>query len=139
MNEILVALDGSKNSKRGLAKAIQMAKDNQSKIIGLHIIEMPLSYFVHKSKITIKQDMIKESKKLLNDAKQKCKRAGINFESKSIPGGDAGYDIVKFAKKQKVATIVIGARGLNPVKEIFLGSVANYVLHKSKIPVLVVK
>jgi nucleotide-binding universal stress UspA family protein len=34
---------------------------------------------------------------------------------------------------------VIGSRGMGAVKEIFLGSVSNYVLHKSKKPVLIVK
>jgi nucleotide-binding universal stress UspA family protein len=35
--------------------------------------------------------------------------------------------------------IVIGARGRSRAKEIFLGSVSNYVVHKSKLPVLIVK
>jgi len=35
--------------------------------------------------------------------------------------------------------IVIGSRGMGSAKEIFLGSVSNYVLHKSKKPVLIVK
>jgi len=35
--------------------------------------------------------------------------------------------------------IVIGSRGQSGLKEIFLGSVANAVVHKSKIPVLVIK
>jgi nucleotide-binding universal stress UspA family protein len=33
----------------------------------------------------------------------------------------------------------MGARGLGAIKEAFLGSVSNYVLHKSKVPVLIVK
>jgi len=51
------------------------------------------------------------------------------------------YIIVKFAhtKKNKFDLIVIGSRGMGSAKEIFLGSTSNYVLHKSKIPVLIVK
>ena len=33
----------------------------------------------------------------------------------------------------------MGSRGLNPIKRMILGSVANAVVNKSKIPVLVVK
>ncbi len=87
----------------------------------------------------IKNDMAKSSKRILENAKTRCFKAGITFESKIIPGGDIGYDIVKFSKKCKADVIVIGARGLNPLKEMFLGSVSNHVLHKSKIPVLIVK
>jgi nucleotide-binding universal stress UspA family protein len=60
------------------------------------------------------------------------------FEQK-IVFGDAGYTIVKFAKEKKFDIIVIGARGISTLKEVFFGSVSNYVLHKSALPVLVVK
>lgn len=139
MKKILVALDGSKNSLRGLSKAMDIAREEHSKIIGLNIVELPLSDFVKKPKITIKEEILKSSKKIMEIAKRKCSKAGIDFEFKIIPGGDAAYDIVKFAKKYEVNIIVVGARGLNPVKDMFLGSVSNYVLHKSKIPVLIVK
>lgn len=139
MTKILVALDGSKNSIRGLEKAIEIARADKSKIIGVNIIELPLSYFITRPKREIKDNISKKSKTIMEQAKKKCSDAGVEFESKIIPGGDTGYDIVKYAKKQKVGTIVIGARGLNPVKEMFLGSVSNYVLHKSKLPVMIVK
>jgi nucleotide-binding universal stress UspA family protein len=35
--------------------------------------------------------------------------------------------------------IIIGSRGPDPEIEMFLGSVANYVVNKSKVPVTVVK
>lgn len=139
MKRILVALDGSQNSFRGLAKAIEIAKQDQSKIIGLNILELPQSYFVTRPKTQMKAVLAKTSKNILEDAKRKCTKAGVDYESKIIPGGDIGYDIVNYSKKHKIHTIVIGARGLNPLKEMVLGSVSNYVMHKSKIPVLVVK
>ena len=73
-------------------------------------------------------------------ARSKCAKKGIIFNGK-ILGGDPPFDIVKFAhnKRNKVSMIVIGARGRGTLKGIFLGSVSNYVIHKSKIPVLVVK
>ncbi|MCV0372631.1 MAG: universal stress protein [Nitrosarchaeum sp.] len=139
MRKILVALDGSKNATRGLEKAIDIAKENQSRIVGLNIVQVPTSYFISKSKMEMQENMIKASKKIIEDADRKCRASGVSFESKIIPGGDPGYDIVKFSKKSNSDMIVVGARGLNPLKEIFLGSVSNYVLHKSKIPVLIVK
>jgi len=139
MKKILVALDGSKNSSRGLVKAIEIAKEDNAKIIGLNVVSVPMSYFLSRPKMELKEDMIKSSKKILTESGRKCKSAGVDFESKVIPGGDPGYDIVKFSNKIKADMIVVGARGLNPLKEMFLGSVSNYVLHKSKIPVLIVK
>ena len=139
MKKIVVALDGSNNSIRGLTKAMEIAKEYNAKIICLNVVEVPMSYFLTRPKLEIRNEMVKSSKKILDSAKAKCAKAGIDCETKIIPGGDPGFDIVKFTKKQKAGMIVVGSRGLNPLKEMFLGSVSNYVLHKSKVPVLIVK
>ncbi|MDH5659092.1 MAG: universal stress protein [Nitrosopumilus sp.] len=77
---------------------------------------------------------------MLEDAKVRAAQKGIQLVGKAI-AGDPGYDIARFANnsKNKIDLIVIGARGLGSAKEIFLGSVSNYVLHKAKKPVLIVK
>jgi nucleotide-binding universal stress UspA family protein len=59
--------------------------------------------------------------------------------NKKIDFGDPAYMIVKFAKSLNYDIIVIGARGQSGIKDIFLGSVSNYVLHKSSAPVVIVK
>ena len=81
-----------------------------------------------------------EVKKLLEDAKIRAAQKGIQLTGKAI-SGDPGYDIARFANnsKNRIDLIVIGARGRGSAKEIFLGSVSNYVLHKSKKPILIVK
>ena len=54
--------------------------------------------------------------------------------------GEAGYKIVKIAQiKDKFDMIVIGSRGRSAAKEMFFGSVSNYVIHAAKIPVVIVK
>jgi len=60
--------------------------------------------------------------------------------NEKIVKGEIGYNIVKLAQgKNKFSMIVIGSRGRSPTKEMFFGSVSNYVVHTSKVPVLVVK
>ncbi len=53
--------------------------------------------------------------------------------------GDAGHEIVEYANTHDIDLIVVGARGLSTFKKIFLGSVSNYVMQKSKIAVMIVK
>jgi len=137
--KILVPLDGSKNSLRGLDMAIHLARQSQGTIIALAVKSVPGVYAIHPLGFLDFNSMT-EVKKLLADAKLRAAKKGIMLTGKAI-AGDPGYDIARFANnlKNRIDLVVIGARGRSAAKEIFLGSVSNYVLHKSKKPVLVVK
>ncbi len=137
--KILVPLDGSKNSIRGLDMAIHLARRSQGTITALAVKTVPGIYAIHPLGF-LDFNSMKEVKKLLADAKLRAAKKGIQLTGKAI-AGDPGYDIARFANNSKngIDLIVVGARGRGSAKEIFLGSVSNYVLHKSKKPVLVVK
>ncbi|HSG83892.1 MAG: universal stress protein [Nitrosopumilus sp.] len=137
--KILVPLDGSKNSLRGLDMAIHLARQSQGTITALSVKTVPGVYALHPLGF-LDFNSMSEVKKILADAKLRAAKKGIQLTGKAI-AGDPGYDIARFANnsKNKIDLIVVGARGRGSAKEIFLGSVSNYVLHKSKKPVLVVK
>jgi nucleotide-binding universal stress UspA family protein len=50
-----------------------------------------------------------------------------------------GAKIINYVDDKAYDIIVIGSRGMSSIKEVFLGSVSNYVLYKSKVTVLIVK
>ncbi|MCV0391929.1 MAG: universal stress protein [Nitrosopumilus sp.] len=137
--KILVPLDGSKNCLRGLDMAIHIARQSHGVIIGLAVKSVPGIYALHPLGF-LDFNSMKEIKKIIEQAKVKAAKKGIQLTGKVI-AGDPGYDIARFANNSKngIDMIVIGARGRGSAKEFFLGSVSNYVLHKSKKPVLIVK
>ncbi|NND86100.1 MAG: universal stress protein [Nitrosopumilus sp.] len=140
MKKILVPIDGSANSKRGLSKALEIAKKQEASIFALHIVVMSSSIAIGGARRPPKNEAEKKiSKNIIAPAKKKCEQNGISFEFKIVYGADPGYDVVKFANKHGFEMIVMGARGLNSLKKIFLGSASDYVLKKAKIPVLIVK
>ena len=136
-NKILVPLDGSKNSMRGLDKAISIAKASGAEITGFYVFHLP---FAAGIKYTQKMKDAAQDKavKAIGPAMRKTQQAGAKFQYKT-GGGNIGNEIVKYSQKGKYDMIVIGARGLTGAKEKFLGSVSNHVMHKSNVPVLVVK
>ncbi len=137
--KILVPLVGSKNSIRGLDMAILIARQSHGTITALTVKSVPGIYALHPLGFLDLNSMT-EVKKFLNEAKVRAAKKGIQLTAKAL-SGDPGYDIARFAnnKRNGIDLIVIGARGRGAAKEIFLGSVSNYVLHKSKKPILVVK
>jgi nucleotide-binding universal stress UspA family protein len=137
IKKILVPIDGSKNSLRGFDEAIYLARHCHAVIIGLHVLQVPPGIVLNK--IKLESGSLKTVQMLMDAAKTKAGRHGVQFNYKIIKGADPGFDIIRYSKNHKNDLIVIGARGLGAIKEAFLGSVSNYVLHKSKIPVLVVK
>ena len=137
--KILVPLDGSKNSIRGLDMAIHIARQSHGTLVALAVKSVPGIYAIHPLGF-LDFNSMSEVKKFLNEAKTRAAKSGIQLTTKALVG-DPGYDIARFANNRKngIDMVVIGARGRSSAKEIFLGSVSNYVLHKSKKPVLVVK
>lgn len=137
IKKILVPLDGSSNSFRGLDTAIHMARECQATITGLYVagIVKPRT----NDPITpLEKILLEHAQKIMKKAKITAARKGILFFDR-VSYGDDGKRIVEVADKQNFDLIVIGSRGMGSAKELFLGSTSNYVLHKSKKPVLVVK
>ncbi len=137
INKILVPLDGSKNSFRGLDNAISIARACQATITGICILpvypknlaDVVFPYFFHPEI---------DAKNFLADAKKRAYQKGVLFKSKIIWGSPID-EIQEMINSKKFDLIVIGSRGKGSLKELFLGSVSNAIVHKSKIPVMVVK
>lgn len=141
VNKILVPLDGSDNSFRALDTAIFFAKKCDAKIVCLYsVVIIPITEAQMVAPVQFQIEEEKYARKVLEKAKNLAKQNDIEF-SQVINFGNAGYNIVRYVKNKtnKIDLIVIGSRGRGAIKEIFLGSTSNYVLHKSHIPVTVVK
>lgn len=136
--KILVPLDGSKNSQRGLETAIMLARQCGATITGVFSIHAP-PHSEFRGIGSVEKSLNREVRKIMEESKVLAAKNGIVFKEKLMQG-DIGYNIVKLAQgKEKFDMIVIGSRGRSSAKELFFGSVSNYVIHTAKIPVLVVK
>jgi nucleotide-binding universal stress UspA family protein len=137
IKKILVPIDGSKNSMRGLDEAIYLARQCHATITGLYVI--PLTKPVTDSQISyLEKYLLNNASKFMSKAKIRAAQNGIIFDD-DIIYGDEGPKIINYANSKSYDVIVIGSRGMGSIKETFLGSTSNYVLHKAKIPVLIVK
>ncbi|MBO9998426.1 MAG: universal stress protein [Cyanobacteria bacterium SID2] len=70
-----------------------------------------------------------------------CKQAeekGVSVSSES-KFGDPGSWICDIARSWEADLIVLGRRGNRGLKEVFLGSVSNYVLHQASCSVMVIQ
>ena len=132
--KILVPLDGSKNSLKALDTAVHLAGENEASLAVIHVIHS----LSQKSGVAQKLSEEKIPPSFIIQTKKLATKNKIPFSSRVLTG-DPGHAIIEYANTHGIDLIVIGARGVSTFKKIFLGSVSSYVLHKSKIPVMLVK
>ena len=132
----MVPLDGSKNAQRGLKFALNIAKKSGSSVIGLNVCSFPM--VIDTTPITVHKTRQK-SKEIIKQAEATSQKTKVPFTGIIKISKNIGKTIITFAKSEKIDMVVMGSRGPDPVLGLFLGSVANYVVIKSKIPVTIIK
>jgi nucleotide-binding universal stress UspA family protein len=147
--KILVPLDGSERSMHALEKAVQIAKKFNGKITLIHVysVAYPVSVspFVPAPEVSTSTLVLKFAEAarkagagILADGEKKVKAEGIQVQT-LLKEGHTVEEILKTAREGEFDLIVMGARGLSKIKEIFLGSVSHGVTRHAPCPVLVVK
>jgi nucleotide-binding universal stress UspA family protein len=86
----------------------------------------------------IEQEEEKAAAEVLQQAVAVCRDAGVPCVPRSERGAVAAT-IVRVAREQGAAQIIMGTRGLGGVRGLLLGSVATQLLHLVDIPVTLVK
>ena len=134
---ILVPVDGSKNSEDALDKAIELAEACGAKLSFLYVANINQLAINACLTDAILDSVTKAGDVILERAMDKVP-AGVEKEAFSETGSPAVV-ILDFATSNDMDLIVMGSRGLGVVKGVLLGSVSQYIVEQSKCPVLVVK
>ncbi len=79
-----------------------------------------------------------EAETVMKQARQAVEAAGLTASTK-IAWGGASEVIEQVAEDDDVDLIAMGSRGAGQISGLFLGSVSDRVLHRAKVPVLIVR
>ncbi|MGP8124992.1 MAG: universal stress protein [Nitrososphaerales archaeon] len=138
--KILVPIDGSPNSYRGLQYAAEIAKKFDAEITLLHIVEQ-LSYaFAPSGGSVIPAETFIEIEGFAEELLQKRSGELIKQEVRTstlLKKGNPAVEILRASTGFDL--IVMGSQGLSRFKRLLLGSVSNSVVQNSKVPVLIVR
>lgn len=136
--KILVPVDVSNKSDKSFKEALSIAKQYGASVIAFYVL--PFSPVSYRDNMIAQETMFKEAKSRLEKLKDVAQKENISIQTKMCQG-HPGQHIANFAndKKNKIDLVVIGSRDLGGLKEIFLGSVSNFVIHKSKVTTVVIK
>ncbi len=151
---IMIPLDGSEHSNKALEVAIQIGQKFGSKLTLVHVYTVSAQPIIMPEPATLgapgvpvltpaEVNKIAEAARrigngVLTSGEDKAKTAGLEVK-KILIEGHAVQEISRIAKESKFDLIVIGARGISHIREMFLGSVTDGVMHHAVCPVLVIK
>jgi nucleotide-binding universal stress UspA family protein len=146
MLKILIAVDGSEHASRALEAVGQMAAASLALEAVLLCVDPgvlldPL-FSADYTMVTIqklKEEQEKQQDATLADAIRQAKPLGVRVCETVRGYGSISKEILRIASEKKCDQIAMGTRGMGSVGNLMLGSVAQGVIHRSPIPVLLVK
>jgi len=148
--KILICLDGSKAAEKTLVLIPHEAVHFRSKLVLLRVVSLPevlvpvnipgspalpLRTRGAIKRTTEEQD---EATRYLEEKAVPLKDKGLKVEIVVLPGA-VGETILNYAEANGCTLIVIGAHGHGGFRRFTLGSTADYVVHRSTVPVLTIK
>ena len=141
---ILVPVDGSATSLRGLSEAIALAKRERARIFLVHVLD---EFFVMATPETalysdqVIEGLQRDGRRVLDKAEARVRAAGVAVTSvmPETVGARAADEIVRQAKRLDADLIVLGTHGRRGIKRLALGSDAEQVIRSAAVPVLVVR
>jgi nucleotide-binding universal stress UspA family protein len=141
---ILVPLDSSATSQRGLQEAIQLAKAFDASLVLLHVVEyFPMMVDITSTAVLeqVSSQMRSAGKDLLQRAHDAARSAGVACETQleDVAGVRVCDVVVQQAKDRRCDLIVMGTHGRRGVEHALLGSDAERVLRLAPCAVLLVK
>lgn len=141
-NNILVPVDGSKESEAAFKKSVQVALRNGSDahLHILHVIDTRSFQSVTDFQTTMIDQVAETAKETLDRYLAEAKEAGVENVKYTIEYGSPKAIIAEEAPKEyNIDLIMLGATGLNTIERLLIGSVADYVVRTSKVDTLVVR
>lgn len=146
-NKILVCLDGSKLAEQILPYAIEEASRFRSKLVLLQVtgvqtvpvVEAGASALAVEAAAQQVEREQRDTKAYLEVLTQSLRETGIDAEFVTLRGLQIGQTIVDYANEHGVDLIAIATHGRSGLKRLVLGSVAEFVLRESGLPILLIK
>lgn len=144
--KILVPIDCSGRSESALPKALRLAKAERAEVILCHVTPPPgLTEIgvIDREAIELSDRVTARNKRVgqahLNRLMESVSDCGVPITTRTIVGGDVRRELIKVMHDEAIDFIVMSSHGQSGHADVPLGDVANHILKRSKVPVLIVR
>lgn len=137
-SKILIAVDSSEFSMQAAKKGLDLAHQLEAEVALLYVVDTSRAIGNIDAGILPEQAMIIVKKEVEQTLDELATMYNGNSILKFMPEGHPTKDILKTAEIWEADLIVMGTHGRTGLMHLLVGSVAEYVVRHSKIPVMVV-
>lgn len=140
-NVIVAATDGSEQSLRAANAAAALARTNNAHLFIVTVVRPPEGWWgivgAPPPAESLGNALADAQRIVLEKTVEAVDLTGVRFDTVEEVG-DPANQLASFAEAKEADLMVIGQRGAGLVERIMVGSVADRLVHISKVPVLVV-
>ncbi len=144
---VLLATDGSKEAELASSSAADLAKRTGSELHVVYVGHTPPLYYESPGAWALDQDLRgkmaerveEEARTKLDEQVQRVREAGGEVAGAHAKLGRPDAEIAGLAEELGAGLIVLGSRGLGPLRSALMGSVSHSVVRHAHCPVLVVR
>ena len=145
--KVLLATDGSKEAQLAATAAADLAKRTSSELHLVYVGHMPPLFYESPEDWTLDLDLQSRMKeraeekagKRLDEQVRRVREAGGEVAGAHARLGSPDAEIVGLAEELGAGLIVLGSRGLGPLRSALMGSVSHSVVRHAHCPVMVVR
>lgn len=137
--KIVLAVDGSDESKLAASHAIELTQQTGSE---LHVVHVGLlSRWVHPDTLSAQQyqRLKDDAQKRLNDEVKEIEQAGGVVTQAYLRMGRVDSEVIRLSEELDSHLVIIGNRGVGALSRILLGNDAESIVRHAPCPVLVVR
>ena len=136
VTHIVVATDGSANGQTAVEWAAELADQTQGRVTVVHVFE-PLAHLTGSGPVDLARLRDEAADELAGAWSRALVDRGIAFDAVVVEGKPADA-IADTATRQGADLVVVGARGLSPLRRVVLGSTSQRLPHVCSVPVVVI-
>ena len=137
--KILVPLDGSELAEKALKHAHALARALHAEVVLLSVVVFITQDFdVIPMEGAVSEEAIADAKRYLERAAGDLRRLGLKVTTR-VKSGRVADTIIEYSEKHAVDLIVMSTHGRTGAARWLTGSVADRVVHKGQVPVLLVR
>jgi nucleotide-binding universal stress UspA family protein len=140
--KMLIAVDGSEPARRAIEAVARLAGQVQSmQVVLLNVADAMMFYgdLPPFDLEAVERAQRLHQERLLAEAEAQARACGLQDLRTQSAVGRASDEILRVAEERGVDQIVMGTHGRGAVGSLLLGSVAQRVVHQTKVPVLLVR